>query len=810
MPVLELRDITKVFPGVRANDRVSLTLERGEIVALLGENGAGKSTLMNVAYGLLSADGGEILVDGVPARIRSPRDAIALGIGMVHQHFMLVEPLTVTENIILGHEPARFGILDRKGARKKVEALSQQYGLKVDPDAHVRDLSVGMQQRVEILKALYQGARILILDEPTAVLTPQEVRELFAVIRSLVDAGLSVVLITHKLDEVMGVADRIVVMRDGRVVGETTPKRTDQIGLARMMVGRDVVLRVDRSQASAEDGRSERDVAVSEVPRTADYVAILRRAWEITWRHRTLWVFGLLAGPAWAPMAPFLPGWGAAAVVGLLAYLAMLASTGGLVFLAHQAEEGTEAQPGAGWRAGFGMMWRVTGIRVLSGLAISVPFAVVGFVLAVLQSTPASWWGLALFATFMVCSALAVGTLAVLTAVGELGVRYAVIEDRTVRESLLQGWQDVRSRQGAIVILVWQILIATALLVFAAGLGLLVVGQPFGVSAVSVLAGQPAYAVFAVLLLIPAGIYSAFASNIWTDFFRQMTRHFADSEVTGQVAGREGPRALVGETVLRVTDLCVKGQRGLESLKGISLDVRAGEIVGIAGVDGNGQTELIEAIVGLRRASGGTIALRDHDITRASTRKTIEAGVSHVPEDRHRRGLVLEFDLAENLILGDHGRMPFATMGLTRPGAISVTARKRIEDYDIRTPSEHVLAGALSGGNQQKVVLARELGREPEMLVAAQPTRGLDVGAIEFVHRRLIAERDSGTAILLVSMELEEVISLSDRILVMYGGHVVAEFAASEADAERIGYYMTGGKPPATKAEPVAAVGGAL
>jgi simple sugar transport system ATP-binding protein len=289
-----------------------------------------------------------------------------------------------------------------------------------------------------------------------------------------------------------------------------------------------------------------------------------------------------------------------------------------------------------------------------------------------------------------------------------------------------------------------------------------------------------------------------------------MTRHFADSEVTGQVAGREGPRALVGETVLRVTDLCVKGQRGLESLKGISLDVRAGEIVGIAGVDGNGQTELIEAIVGLRRASGGTIALRDHDITRASTRKTIEAGVSHVPEDRHRRGLVLEFDLAENLILGDHGRMPFATMGLTRPGAISVTARKRIEDYDIRTPSEHVLAGALSGGNQQKVVLARELGREPEMLVAAQPTRGLDVGAIEFVHRRLIAERDSGTAILLVSMELEEVISLSDRILVMYGGHVVAEFAASEADAERIGYYMTGGKPPATKAEPVAAVGGAL
>jgi len=516
MPVLELREITKVFPGVRANDRVSLTLERGEIVALLGENGAGKSTLMNVAYGLLSADGGEILVDGEPVRIRSPRDAIALGIGMVHQHFMLIEPLTVTENIILGHEPTRFGVVDRKGARKRVEELSQQYGLKVEPDAVVRDLSVGMQQRVEILKALYQGARILILDEPTAVLTPQEVQELFRVIRSLVDAGLSVVLITHKLDEVMGVADRIVVMRDGRVVGETTPKQTDQIGLARMMVGRDVVLRIDKAEA-------------------------------------------------------------------------------------HPAE-----------------------------------------------------------------------------------------------------------------------------------------------------------------------------------------------------------------VVLRVTDLFVKSQRGLESLKGVSLEVRASEIVGIAGVDGNGQTELVEAIVGLRRANSGKIALKDRDITRASTRKTIEAGVSHVPEDRHRRGLILEFDVAENLILGDHRRMPFAKMGITRPGAISITARKRIEDYDIRTPSEYVLAGALSGGNQQKVVLARELGREPELLIAAQPTRGLDVGAIEFVHSRLIAERDSGTAILLVSMELEEVMSLSDRILVMYGGHVVAEFAAGEVDAERIGYYMTGGKPTEPAAEPVVASGGAL
>ena len=499
MPVLELRDITRTFPGVRANDRVSLTLERGEIVALLGENGAGKSTLMNVVYGLLSPDGGEVLVDGKPVRIRTPRDAIALGIGMVHQHFMLVETLTVTENIILGHEPSRFGLIDFTTARAKVEELSARYGLKVEPDARVADLSVGMQQRVEILKALYQGVRILILDEPTAVLSPQEVRELFSVVRSLVTGGLSVVLITHKLDEVMGIADRVVVMRDGRVVGETTPAETDQVGLARMMVGRDVVFRVGR----------------------------------------------------------------------------------------------TEAHP--------------------------------------------------------------------------------------------------------------------------------------------------------------------------------------------------------GPTVLEVRDLVVLDERKLEAVKGVSLSVRAGEVVGIAGVDGNGQRELVEAIVGLRRPKSGSILLRDKDITHATPHATIEAGVSHVPEDRHRRGLVLEFDLAENMVLGDHTSAPYSRGGIMHTRAIDETALKRVADYDVRTPSIRVLAGNLSGGNQQKLVLARELGRNPELLVAAQPTRGLDVGAIEFVHQRILAERDSGKAVLLVSMELEEVMSLSDRILVMYEGRVAVEFASGEADAERIGYFMTGG-----------------
>ncbi|MHB9004177.1 MAG: ABC transporter ATP-binding protein, partial [Coriobacteriia bacterium] len=372
-------------------------------------------------------------------------------------------------------------------------------GLKVDPDARIVDLSVGMQQRVEILKALYQGARVLILDEPTAVLTPQEVRELFAVVRSLVDEGLAVVFITHKLEEVMSVADRILVMRAGAAVGEVRPQDTDEIGLARMMVGRDVVLDIEKLPAS------------------------------------------------------------------------------------------------------------------------------------------------------------------------------------------------------------------------------------------------------------------------------------------------------VGEPVLQISDLRVRDDRKLEVVKGVSFVVRQGEIVAIAGVSGNGQSELVDAIVGLRKPAAGTMRLKEADITRASARSSIKAGVSHIPEDRRRRGLVLEFDLAENLLLGDHRVAPYTTRGFMHPKSIRTMARKRIDDYDIRTPSEHVLAGNLSGGNQQKVVVAREIGRDPELLVAAQPTRGLDVGAIEFVHGQILNERARGKGVLLISLELEEVLSLADRILVMYEGTIVREFSADEADAETLGYFMTGG-----------------
>ncbi len=498
-PIIEMRGLTKRFPGVLANDEVSLSLHSGEIVALLGENGAGKSTLVNMVYGLLTPDEGSILVDGEEVNIRSPRHAIDLGIGMVHQHFMLVNPLTVTENIVLGAEPTRLGAIDFPAARASVRELSSQYGLKIDPDAVVRDLAVGMQQRAEILKALHRDARVLILDEPTAVLTPQEVRELFSVVRSLVADGLSVVFITHKLEEVMSIADRVVVMRDGAVVGETRPADTDMAGLARMMVGRDVVFRVEKKPSRC------------------------------------------------------------------------------------------------------------------------------------------------------------------------------------------------------------------------------------------------------------------------------------------------------GDTVLEVNDLSVLDERRLEAVKGVSFSVCAGEIVAIAGVSGNGQAELVEAITGLRRPAAGTIALKGKDITHGTAREAIETGVSHVPEDRHRRGLVLEFNLMENMILGDHRLAPYSKRGVFDYNVISEVSKKRIADYDVRTPSERVKAEALSGGNQQKVVLARELGRDPDLLVAAQPTRGLDVGAIEFVHSQILAERDSGKAVLLISLELEEVQSLADRILVMFEGRIVREFEAGEASDEELGYFMTGG-----------------
>ena len=498
-PILELRSITKRFPGVVANDAIDFDLLPGEVHALLGENGAGKSTLMNIVYGLYRPDAGEILIRGKPVTLGSAREAIGHGIGMVHQHFMLIPVMTVAENIVLASEPTHGGVLlDYAASVERVRELSERFGLAVDPEARVEDIGVGQEQRVEILKALYRGAEILILDEPTAVLTPQEATELFEIIRGLQAQGKSLIFISHKLKEVVEIADRITVLRRGRKVETISREGATETGLARMMVGREVLLRVEKK-----------------------------------------------------PAVPGLP-------------------------------------------------------------------------------------------------------------------------------------------------------------------------------------------------------------------------------------------------LLEVHDLSVLDDRGLGAVRGVSFDVRAGEIVGLAGVDGNGQTELIDALAGLRRPSGGEIRVRGQDVTRASARRVLDLGVGHIPEDRQRRGLVLEFSLAENLALHNYDEEPNSRFGWLFPRRLISRARNLLREYDVRGGGPQTRASALSGGNQQKVVIAREVGGDPDVLIAAQPTRGLDVGAIEYVHRRLVEVRDEEKAVLLVSLELDEIRALSDRILVIYEGRIVGEYDPDVAE-EELGIAMTGG-----------------
>ncbi len=498
-PALELRGITKRFGPVVANDRIDFDLRQGEVHALLGENGAGKSTLMSILYGLYSPDEGEIRVNGEPAEVTSPSRAIDLGIGMVHQHFMLVPVMTVTENIVLGEEPTRGVLLDVREGARKVKELSDRYGLAVDPDAVIEQVSVGMQQRVEILKTLYRDARILILDEPTAVLTAQETEELFGVLRALKEDGVSIVFISHKLNEVLAIADRVTVLRRGEKVDTVPTEGATEESLARLMVGRDVLLRVEKKSVKP------------------------------------------------------------------------------------------------------------------------------------------------------------------------------------------------------------------------------------------------------------------------------------------------------GEPVLEVEDLHVRDQRGLEAVKGVSLTVRGGEVVAIAGVDGNGQLELVQAIAGVVVPESGRVSIAGEDVTGEGVRETTEAGVAHIPEDRQLCGLVLDFTLAENLALREYRQPPISNHGVLSIGGLNDRARELLKEYDVRGGEPSTLASALSGGNQQKVAVAREVASNPKLLIAHQPTRGLDVGAIEFVHGRLLEERDKGRGILLVSLEFEEVRALADRIVVIYEGELVAEFPPDVSE-EDLGVAMTGGR----------------
>lgn len=501
LAAVQLKGITKRFPGLVANDSIDFELKKGEIHALLGENGAGKSTLMNILFGLYQPDEGEIYVNGEKTVIDGAAKAIELGIGMVHQHFKLVQPFTVAENIVLGNEPKKGLSINYKLANEKVRDISERYGLKVDPQVRIKDITVGMQQRVEILKTLYRGAEIVIFDEPTAVLTVQEIEELIEIIRNLAAEGKSIIIITHKLKEVMALADTVTVIRRGKVVRTVHTSETDERKLAELMVGRDVSFQVEK----------------------------------------------------------------------------------------------TKNEP--------------------------------------------------------------------------------------------------------------------------------------------------------------------------------------------------------GKTVLSVDSLQMKGEQGKQVLNGVSFNVRAGEIVGIAGVDGNGQSELIYAITGMRQVSGGSVKLNDQDLTNKSPRKVSLAGVGHIPEDRHKHGLVLDFSLSENMILGSYFEPEFGRGMFIDYGAMDKLATKLVDEFDVRTSGIHTHARALSGGNQQKAIIARELHSDPDLLIAVQPTRGLDIGAIEYVHKRLVEARNEGKAILLVSFELDELYALSDRIAVMYEGAIMGEVDAENRDDQQLGLMMAGNRP---------------
>ncbi len=499
---LELRGITKRFPGVVANDNVNLSIRSGEVLALVGENGAGKSTLMNILYGLYHADEGEIVVDGQSVTFASPGDAIDAGIGMVHQHFMLVPVFTVAENVVLGVEPtSALGKIERAEADREVEEISAEYGLDVDPDAYIQDLPVGIQQRVEILKVLFRDAKIVVFDEPTAVLTPQEIEEFFKIVETLRASGRGIVFITHKLKEALRIADRISVLRRGKTVGEADPKEIDEVALAEMMVGRPVQLVVEKPELEA------------------------------------------------------------------------------------------------------------------------------------------------------------------------------------------------------------------------------------------------------------------------------------------------------GVDTLAVRDMHVVDAAGRTLVDHVSFDVHAGEIVGVAGVQGNGQTELVESLTGLRDTFGGTVMLGDVDITHASPREVHDADIAHIPEDRQRDGLVPTFSVAENMVLTNYYDEPFSSGVRMHWGTARSRASELVEQYDVRTPSIATQAGNLSGGNQQKVIVARELGRDLQLVIAAQPTRGIDVGSIEYIHAQIVkAAREDNAAVLVVSTELDEVMALADRVLVMFRGRIVANLRREETDHSEVGLYMAGAK----------------
>ncbi len=637
-PAISLTSIDKRFGAVPANRGADLTVAVGEIHALVGENGAGKSTLMRILAGVTTPDAGTVAVDGRDVTGWSAADAITAGVGMVHQHFMLVPPLSVAENVVLGLEPRRGFLFARDVASREVAALCERTGLRVPVDAPVASLSVGEAQRVEILKVLYRGARILVLDEPTAVLSPPEVDELWAVLRSLRDEGGTVVLITHKLDEVMAISDRITVMRAGRTVERLDTARTTPAAIARAMVGRDVALAGDVAQALGASGADG--------------------------------------------------GWDA----GMAAQADAVAGEG-------EARTGS-AEPAGG----AGVPGTLVGQETLSG--------------------------------------------------EERPVARGEGDGVGAREVGLGG-----SRAGGS---------APGRRAAEAGGGAALPGDPASVR------GGP-----------PTGNLPHHPQSPST------TPPPPRAIPRDGAPGAPGSLARTTSAALHLREVTVATPRNPRALDRFSLDLRAGEIVGIAGVEGNGQTELVEAIAGLAPLAGGSIHLGELDISAAAVRVRSEAGLSHIPEDRQHRGLILDYSIADNLILGEHRRFAGRGGALDR-ARILAHARERIAEFDIRPADPLAAARTLSGGNQQKIVIAREMGRDFSVLLASQPTRGVDVGAIEFIHGQLRAARAAGKAVLLVSADLTEVLALSDRVGVLYGGRLACLLDRADASAEVLGPYMMG------------------
>jgi len=693
VPAIRLVDIDKSFGPVHANRGAQLEVAGGEIHALVGENGAGKSTLMRVLAGMYAPNAGRMFVDGRDVTGWSTSDAIAAGVGMVHQHFMLVPTLTVAENVMLGSELTRGPSLDRSAAIAAVKELSERTGLAVPPDALVSDLSVGQAQRVEILKTLYRGAKILILDEPTAVLSPPEVRELWDVLRSLRKAGGTIVLITHKLDEVIDVSDAITVMRRGATVARMATQGTTPQDIARAMVGRDVALALDADYSSVSDGGGAEGPPLLDVRDLR--VAGARRAAAVDGVSFTIAPGEIL---------------GIAGVEGngqteLVEAIAGLARASGVISLA-----GRDLMPLDVRARGDAGLSHIPEDRHERGLILDEPTA--------------------------------------------------VLSPPEVREL----WAVLRSlkAEGSTIVLITHKLdevidVSETITVMRAG---------------KTVARMPT------------------AGTTPQSIARAMVGRDVALALDAEYSGTTVPELGAATALLEVRDLRVLDARGRAAVDGVSFSVAPGEILGIAGVEGNGQTELIEAIAGLRGVASGSITLASRDLLPLNVRRRGDAGLSHIPEDRHERALILDYSVAENLILGQQHRF-MRGVSLDRR-RMEQHAADLIEKYDIRPRNPQIAARALSGGNQQKIVVAREMARDFKVLLAAQPTRGVDVGAIEFIHAQLRGARDAGKAVLLVSADLAEVLALSDRVAVMYGGKFVALLPRSEASPDTLGPYMTG------------------